>query len=67
MRRKKSDGPGRKIQRGEKATGRIVLSMLPDEADTIRELARAAGKEVSPWAREILLAQAPNDDKDTDA
>ena len=51
--------PGRKIARGVKATGRIVLSMLPEEEAAIRALASAAGEEVSPWARRILLAQAP--------
>jgi len=51
--------PGRKVARGVKATGRLVLSMLPEEEARIRAAAIAAGEEVSPWARRILLAQAP--------
>ena len=51
--------PGRKIARGVKASGRLVLSMLPMEEARIRAAAAAAGEELSPWARRILLAQAP--------
>jgi hypothetical protein len=50
---------GRKVARGEKASGRLVLSMLPVEERRIRAAAAAAGMEISPWARGVLLASAP--------
>lgn len=43
---------------GESQTAVLFLKMTPDERGAIDAAARAAGRPVSVWAREILLSVA---------